>query len=59
MTLGLSEPSMPLLKACTTIAVLIGKEMNSIPTFGSSINALTAAGSDAGVNPAVTSSGLP
>ena len=50
---------MPLLKACTTIAVLIGKEMNSIPTLGSSINALTAAGSDAGVNPAVTSSGLP
>ncbi len=59
MTLGLSEPSMPLLKACTTIAVLIGNEMNSIPMFGSSISAFTTAGSEVGVKPAVTSSGLP
>ena len=50
---------MPLLKFCTTTAVLIGNEMNSMPMFGSSINALTAAGSEVGVNPAVTSSGLP
>ena len=47
ITLGLAESAMPLLKfSHRTIAVLIGKEMNSIPMFGSSISALTAAGSD-------------
>ena len=37
---------MPLLKAWTGIAVLIGNEMNSMPTLGSSISALTTAGSE-------------
>ena len=59
MTLGLSECSMPLLKFCTTTPMLIGNEMNSMPMFGSSISALMAADSEAGVKPAVTSSGLP
>ena len=44
MTFGLSEPSMPLLKFCTTRPVLIGNEMNSMPMFGSSISALTTTG---------------
>ena len=50
---------MPWLKAFTGIPVLIGNEMNSMPTLGSSVSALTTAGSMLGVNPAVTSSGLP
>ena len=50
---------MPLLKARTATPVLIGNEMNSMPMFGSSISALTTAGSDVGVKPAVVSSGLP
>ena len=48
-----------LVKFCTVAPVLIGNEMNSIPTLGSSINALTTPGSIDGVKPAVTSSGLP
>ena len=59
ITLGLVESAMPLLKAFTGIAVLIGNEMNSMPTLGSSISALVTTGSISGVKPAVVSSGLP
>ena len=59
ITLGLGESAMPLLKAFDTAALLIGNEMNSIPTLGSSISALVATGSESGEKPAVTSSGLP
>ena len=59
MTLGLGESAMPLLKFLTAIGKLIGNEMNSIPTLGSSINALVATASASGEKPAVTSSGLP
>ena len=59
ITLGLVESAMPLLKALTGPGRLIGNEMNSIPTLGSSISALTTAGSESGAKPAVVSSGLP
>ena len=59
MTLGLGESAMPLLKFFTAIGRLIGNEMNSIPTLGSSISALVAIASASGEKPAVTSSGLP
>ena len=59
ITFGLGECAMPSLKARTGMAVLIGNEMNSIPTLGSSISALVTTGSMAGAKPAVVSSGLP
>ena len=58
-TFGLGECAMPSLKARTGIAVLIGNEMNSIPTLGSSISALVTTASMGGEKPAVVSSGLP
>jgi len=59
ITLGFGECAMPSLKALTGIAVLIGNETNSMPTFGSSISALVTTGSIDGTKPAVVSSGLP
>ena len=50
---------MPSLNAFTGSAVLIGKEMNSMPTLGSSMSALVTIGSISGEKPAVVSSGLP
>ena len=59
ITLGLSDCAMPSLNAFTGMPVLMGNEMNSVPTLGSSISALVTAGSIVGVKPAVVSSGLP
>src|SRR6516162_4580490 len=59
ITLGLGEYAIPSLKAFTGIAVLIGNEMNSMPTLGSSMSALVTMGSISGEKPAVVSSGLP
>src|SRR4051812_8889933 len=59
ITLGLVDPTIPLLKLSTGRAALIGKERNSIPVFGSSSSALVATDRASGANPAVTSRGLP
>src|ERR1700756_3542261 len=59
ITLGLGECAMPSLKAFRGTAVLIGNEMNSMPTLGSSISAFVTIGSISGEKPAVVSSGLP
>jgi hypothetical protein len=50
---------MPLLKLSTVTAALMGNEMNSMPTLGSSSSDLTAIGNISCEKPAVVSSGLP